>query len=348
MLDTATVMDNNHPNDPTPPEPAKNGSADSVEALEEALASARLRLQERLAGEIEAQRHELDRLKTESEQRRTETNAMVAQANETAARVLREANEAAEKLHHEATEAADHLRDEAKAAAERVEREAAQAAERSVREAKESATSVLSQAQEAAQMMLNRVREQADNFFAFAATEVETVEQMLASMEPESDGQRSAAPRENGQSRPADKDRPSRWIRSALKGRPTASSASTPEPESAPTPATATEPATATPTTEAMVTRVIVRPLVGANTRTRIKERFEAIPGIQAVKLGPSGDESFELLVIHPREAKVRDSVLAVAPDEIELKEQKVGYLEIQLKDLGWVEQPTEAAVSAP
>jgi hypothetical protein len=83
---------------------------------------------------------------------------------------------------------------------------------------------------------------------------------------------------------------------------------------------------------------MVVHPLVGAATRTRIKDRFEALPGIQAIKLGPAGDDSFELLAIHPREAKVLENVLAIAPDEIILQEQKVGYLELELKDLGWVD----------
>ena len=97
------------------------------------------------------------------------------------------------------------------------------------------------------------------------------------------------------------------------------------------------------PAVQALVTRLIVHPLVGANTRSRIKDRFEEIPGVQAVKLGPTGDASFELLVIHSRETQVLDSILAAAPDEIVLKDQKVGYLELELKDLGWVEKWAEA-----
>ena len=90
---------------------------------------------------------------------------------------------------------------------------------------------------------------------------------------------------------------------------------------------------------EAMVTRMVVRPLVGMNTRSRVKDKLEALPGVQAVKLGPIGDDSFEVLVIHSREVKLVDKVTAIAPEEIVLREQKVGYLELELKNLDWVEK---------
>ena len=394
MVDTPTAGPNPQPKEPSVAAvaPDENGlrppdGPESVEALEEALAAARIRLQERLAGEIETQRYDLEKLKAEYEQRHTEANAMVAQANETAARVLREANEASEQVRREASESADHTRREATEASERMLHEASEASERKLREASEvsermlreateNARVTLSQAQETANALLTRLRDQAGSFLPVAAAEVERVEKALASSRagskggktatppqsadgkaaatPQSEGGKTGATPESEQTTQADKEGPSRWIRSALKGRAGGQSGTSEAEAGSPSgPASpahendASRPAAAAtePAIEAVVTRLVVHPLVGINTRIRIKDRFEEIPGIQAIKLGPTGDESFELLVIHPREAKVLESVLAVDPDEILLREQKAGYLEVELKGLGWVEEPTEAGM---
>lgn len=353
MLDTPIANPNHRKEPATMPPPGDDNDLrspdgqDSVEALEEALATARVRLQERLAGEIEAQRRELERLKADYDARSAESNAMMARANETAARVLRESAEAAAKAQQEATEAAEHIRREANEAAEQTRREASEAADHLQREATQAAARTLSEAREAARILLTRLRDGADVFCTMAATEIETME-TLTSDGPKSEVQTAARERTPG--KPAEKEGPSRWLRSPLKGRGAgASSAADTEnssPSASPDGDGAGEivSAASEPPAQAIVTRLIVHPLVGANTRSRIQDRLEEIAGVQAVKLGPTGDESFELLIIHSREARVPDSVLAVAPDEIVLRDQKAGYLEIELKNLDWVEQAAEAA----
>jgi hypothetical protein len=83
-------------------------SADeSVEALEEALEAARLRLQQRLAGEIEHQHTESDRLKKHCELLRAEAITMEEQAKETAARIVADARRAEAQLLAEARQVAD-------------------------------------------------------------------------------------------------------------------------------------------------------------------------------------------------------------------------------------------------
>ena len=82
------------PSSPVDDSPPDLPPADeSVEALEEALEAARLRLQRRLADEIEHQRAESDRLKKYCEQIRAEAITMQEQANETAARIVAEARQ---------------------------------------------------------------------------------------------------------------------------------------------------------------------------------------------------------------------------------------------------------------
>ncbi len=304
-------------------------AGESVEALEEALAAARARLQHRLADDIEAKQREIELLRQESDGLRSEASTILAQANETAERMLRETNEttqqalreatdAAEQLRRGANEAADQTRRQVNEAAEQVRREAEEkneAAERCLLEARESAAAMLARAEEAADTMLTRVRGFADTFFTGAAAEMQVLHEAIAANDVRAEVPQSAVSEER-QSKSAEKDGPSKGARERSQPAPTVSEHAA----------------------EAVVTRMVVHPLVGANTRSRIKERFESLPGIQAVKLGPAGDETFELLVIHSREATVLESVLAVAPKEIVLKDQKVGYLELELKDLGWVE----------
>ena len=82
------------PSSPVDDSPPDLPPADeSVEALEEALEAARLRLQRRLADEIEHQRAESDRLKKYCEQIRAEAITMEEQAKETAARIVAEARQ---------------------------------------------------------------------------------------------------------------------------------------------------------------------------------------------------------------------------------------------------------------
>lgn len=304
-------------------------AGESVEALEEALAAARARLQQRLADDIEAKQGEIEQLRQESDRLRSEASNILSQANEKAERMLRETNEttqkalregneAAERVRREANEAADQTRRQVNEAAEQVRREASEkneAAERSLQEAKESAVAMLARAHEAAETMLTRVRDFADTFFTGAAAEMQVLHDAIAAddIRAEASEVKSA---EEAQPKSTEKDGPSKGARERSQPAPPASADAG----------------------EAVVTRMVVHPLVGANTRSRIKERFEQLPGVQAVKLGPAGDETFELLIIHRREAKVLESVVAVAPKEIVVKEQKVGYLELELKDLSWVE----------
>ena len=358
MLDTPTASPNGDGKDPEVARRAADvarpaaGGGDSVEALEEALASARVRLQERLANEIEAQRRELDRLQQECEQMRKDAEGTVAKANETAQQVMHEANDTAEKSRREAHEGADQARREANEAVEKAHQEADEAtqrmhqadetAERIVHEARDSAQRMLAHARDTSTALLSRLRDHADTFLADATAEVESL-QINLGPRPASAERESPFTTSGADSKSEEKEGPSRWIRSALKNKNAPSVNSTPDEEQAPARAERPggdepPPATAQSTGEAAVTRMIIRPLVGGNTRTRIKDKLEGLPGIKAVKLGPIGDESFEVLVIHPRETQVVESVLGLARDEIVLKEQKVGYLEIELKDLGWVE----------
>jgi cell division septum initiation protein DivIVA len=192
---------------------------ESVEALEEALATARLRLQERLAGEIDEQRRELERLQAEYQKLHKESDAMVAQANETATRVLREAstasdqvlgeaNDAAERTTREAMEAAERTMREASDAAELKLHEAAGASERMLREANENARATLSQAHEIANTLLTRLRDEAGSFMSVAADEVERVEKAIGATGSAKGGKLAAAPptfeRESG---PAERSR---------------------------------------------------------------------------------------------------------------------------------------------
>jgi F0F1-type ATP synthase membrane subunit b/b' len=365
-LDTPTASPNGDGKDPEVTRRAADvarpaaGGGDSVEALEEALASARVRLQERLANEIEAQRHELDRLQQQCEQMRKDAEATVAKANETAQQVMHEANDTAEKTRREAHEGADQMRREANEAAEKAHQEAEEAtqrmhqadetAERIVHEARDSAQRMLAHARDTATALLSRLRDHADTFLADATAEVASLQ---VSLGPRPAAAEPAAPSTtNGaDSRSEEKDGPTRWIRSALKNK-SAPANPTPNEEQSPDRAeksgdNESPPAAAQSAGEAAVTRMIVRPLVGGNTRARIKDKLEGMPGIKAVKLGPIGDESFEVLIIHPREVQVAEGVLGLAPDEIVLKEQKVGYLEIELKDLGWVENEATSKRSA-
>ena len=261
---------------------------ESVEALEEALAAARARLQERLAVDVEAQRRDLAELQRESERFRADAEATVGQANQTAQQVLRD-------VHH---------------AAERMRQEAAEGAERVMREAEAKAERTMADATRTASTMLERVLEHADRFLSSAANDLETLRAETASpRDTGEDAEEAAEEEEDVGTRLMD----------APGGDPTE----------------AQDTAGRAP---GIVTRVVVRPLVGANTRSRIKERLEALPGVQAVKLGPLGAESFEVLLVHPREARVKEHFLALSPEQIVLKDQKVGYLEIELKDVDWVE----------
>ena len=322
---------------------ASPASGDSVEALEEALAAARTRLQERVAADIQNQHAELARLQKESERIRADSDATVATATETAQRLLHEAIEAAVKMRHEANEAAERMRQGATESADQI-----------MREANDSAARTLSHAEELATSMLAHLREHADAFLAGATTEIDTFRRGMTSEAPHA-AETEARPvpaddatvAADANAKSEEKDSPSKWLRSPLRGRGSAASSDEPVAEQRPSKDQSEakpEPQNPGKPGEAMVTRMILRPMVGGNTRNRIKERLEGLPAVQAVKLGPVGDESFEVLVIHPREAKVKDNVLALAPDEILLKDQKVGYLEIELKDLGWVESGAAAA----
>jgi len=194
--------------------------------------------------------------------------------------------------------------------------------------------------------MLTHLSEHADTFMKSATADVEVFK---SGTKAKASAVEDATVAADSSTKGDDKDGPSKWIRSALKGRGAAGSGDEQPSDQTASKERASEakpqPVDKTPDkpSEAMVTRMVVRPLVGANTRARIKDLLEELPGVQAVKLGPIGDESFEVLVIHPREAKVKDNMLALAPDEIVLKDQKVGYLEIELKDLSWVESGAPA-----
>ena len=305
---------------------------DSVEALEEALASARVRLQERLADDIEAKRREVEQLRAECDRLRAEATTVLTQANESAERMVHEAKEATERALEESNDAAERVRQEASSAADRMREEASSAAERMLREATDTAGTTLARAQEIAQTMLTRVQECATGFLMEATAEMAALQSAVTS----DGGRADAAARAPEEAIEAHKEAPARPV---AKGRSPEAGAASPKAsaEAAGEGNQATAAAERGP--EAVVTRMVVRPLVGMNSRSRIKEKIEAIDGIQAVKPGPIGEESFELLVIHPREVKLVDRVVAAAPKEIVVREQKAGLIELELKDLDWVEK---------
>lgn len=103
------------------------------------------------------------------------------------------------------------------------------------------------------------------------------------------------------------------------------------------------DPVTSSASAESLVTRLIVRPNAGADIRALIRDRLDAALAVDGVKLGAAGDESFELLLIHQRDANVVDGLLAIAPEEIHLTSQTRGRIEIELTGLDWLEVPSGA-----
>src|SRR5438067_12929736 len=93
-METSTQMNANDRKGPTDRgnAPGRRGPQDeSIEELQAALDSARVRLQQRLVEEIEQHRAEAEQLKKQVEQMRAEAESIIAQAQETAARVIAEA-----------------------------------------------------------------------------------------------------------------------------------------------------------------------------------------------------------------------------------------------------------------
>jgi len=233
--------------------------AETVEALQETIAAAHQRLQQRLTEEIEQQRREADGLRREVEEARGEAEAVLARANETAQTITTEATKEAYRMMAEAVEAAARK---------------------------------LSEAHDTASAMLSRLRDHAGALFATAAEEMEAVQLAIVAIQ-------TAANADQADAHKAGKDNGA---------------------------------------AESVVTRLIVRPNVDADKRARIRDRFDAVAGVDGVKLGEADAESFDLLIIHQREANVVDNLLAVAPGEIRLASQKPGAIELDVTGLDWLE----------
>jgi hypothetical protein len=232
-------------------------ATESVEALQETIAAAHQRLQQRLTEEIEQQRQEANRLRQEVERAKGEADAVLARANETAAKVTGDAKKEADRL---------------------------------VAEAGEAAALKLSQAHETASAMLSRLRDQAGSLFATAAEEMEAVQLAIVAIQ-------NAANAAQGDSRAANDNGAG----------------------------------------ESVVTRLTVRPNVDADQRARIGDRFDAVSGIDGVKLGEAGEDSFDLLLIHGRDANVAGNLIAVAPEAIRVTAQKPGTIELEVSSLDWL-----------
>lgn len=226
---------------------------ESVEALQEAMDAARLRLQQRLSDEIGHQRAESDRLRRECEQLRAEASTMEAQAKETAARIVAEARE---------TEAR-----------------------------------MLGQAQQTVDAMLTRLRDGAGTLLERAATEIGAVQEAILAARSAAGGEPDAGAPAASAAHPADEER--------------------------------------------VVTRLIVRPSVESDARTRFKETVESLPGVDAALFGAVEDESFEMLIAHEHSAALVDGLLAVAPGEIALIASREGCIELQLTGVGWLAPAT-------
>ena len=236
---------------------------ESIEALQAALDSVRVRLQQRLSEEVEQHRNEVERLKSQVVQLRSEADAIMAQANENAARIIAEARQ------------------------------------------KEAQT--LEQTQHQVDSLLARLRERAGTFLDRAATEINAVQEAIAAARSTGapSGEASAV------ERPA----------SGLGG-----DESEEEHDE-----------------ERVVTRLIVRPGVAVETRTRFKERLERLPGVYAVLFGAAEDESFEMLLAHDRSATLPENIVALAPDGLAVKDERDGVLEIELTDPKWLQAPVSA-----
>ncbi len=121
---------------------------ESFEALQAALDSARLRLQQRLAEEIEQHRSEAEQLKKQVDQLRSEAESIIVQAQETAARVIAEA--------------------------------------------KQTEAQTLQQAQQQVDGLLSRLSDRAGSFLERAASEINAVQQAIASARSGSTGEAAA------------------------------------------------------------------------------------------------------------------------------------------------------------
>jgi dsDNA-specific endonuclease/ATPase MutS2 len=232
---------------------------DSIESLQETIAAAHQRLQQRLMEEIEQQRDEAVRLRQEVERAKHEAETILARASEAAAR----------------------LTDDAKREADRV-----------VAAAGEEAARKLAQAHDTASAMLGRLRDQAGSLFATAAEEMESVQLAIVA------------------------------IQNARK------------PDQGPVGKAASDSGTG----ESVVTRLVVRPSFDAAHREMIGERFDSVPGVEGVKLGEAGDESFDMLLIHGRDANVADNLIALDPEAIRLVSHRPGAIELEVTNLDWLE----------
>ena len=98
------------------------------------------------------------------------------------------------------------------------------------------------------------------------------------------------------------------------------------------------------PSDEKMVTRLTVRPSLSAEDRVRFKERVEGLPDIYAVLFGAVDDESFEMLIAHEQSATIPDALLALAPNDLTVKDQREGSLEIQVSGTDWLRAETASS----
>jgi hypothetical protein len=223
---------------------------ESVEALEAALETARVRLQQRLADEIEHQRAESDKLKQEVEQLRAEAAKIEEQAKETAARIVAEAKQAEAQMLDEARKTVDTVQ--------------------------------------------TRLRDRVGSFLDHATREIASVQEAI-------DAGRSAAE-----------------------------------------PAEHSVGAAAEAADERVVTRLIVRPTVAPDVRTRFKERIERLPGVDAALFGAIEDDSFEMLLAHERTASIIEGITTMAPEQIRMTARQEGRIELELTGVGWLETSDE------
>ena len=93
---------------------------------------------------------------------------------------------------------------------------------------------------------------------------------------------------------------------------------------------------------ERVVTRLIVRPTVAPDMRTRFKERIERLPGVDAALFGAVEDDSFEMLLAHERTASIVEGITTMAPEQIRLTARQEGRVEIELTSVGWLETSDE------
>ena len=274
------------------------------------------RLQARLSDDIEAKRREIHSLQHEGERLRSEASSILAEATESAERILHETNDTTQRVLHEAREAAGQIRTEAMEAADQIRTEATEAADQVRHQATADAEDMRREAAQKIEMansLLSRVRGLADDFLATSAAEVQSLGGGDAVNE-----QRDGEPQ----------------VREASEEPPEGARMDVDDPE----PADEGEPV-GDDANQAAITRMVIHPLVGTDSRNRVKERFERLSEIKAVKLGAVNDDCFELLIIHQRDAKILDSVVGIAPRKITLKQQKAGYIELELKEIDWLDE---------